>query len=79
MKTLQDVKQYIIDQFIPDSSLDSLDENIDLIRNGIIDSLGVLKIVSHIENELKKEVPVEDITPERFKSVAAIYEFIRVA
>ena len=43
-----------------------------LITNHVIDSLGLLQIVSFLESEFSVEVQDEEIVPENFDTIAAI-------
>ena len=47
-----------------------------LIESGIIDSLGILKLVSAIEEKLKIEVLDEELIPENFQTVNDIVKLI---
>jgi len=44
------VKSYILQQFLPGESPDSLDDETKLFTGGIIDSLGSLKLVSFLDD-----------------------------
>lgn len=50
------------------------DEN--LLANGMIDSLGILKLVSFIENRFEVEVPDEDVTVQNFRSLKDIGDYL---
>jgi acyl carrier protein len=58
--------------------LDALsDKGSSLLEAGIIDSLGIQKLISFIEHEFSVSLKDEDIVPENFDSVSAISEMIR--
>jgi acyl carrier protein len=48
-----------------------------LLRNGLIDSLGILEVVTFIENEFGIRVTDEDLMPENFSSVKSIAAFVQ--
>ena len=44
----------------------------DLLSTGLIDSIGIMKLINFIEEEFTIKVPAEDMTIENFISVEAI-------
>lgn len=49
----------------------------DLLLTGLVDSLGVVRIVNWIEDELDVEVDPIDVTLENFQTVAAMVSYVR--
>ncbi|MBQ9064779.1 MAG: acyl carrier protein [Blautia sp.] len=47
-----------------------------LVTGGYMKSFDILTLVSEIEEEFGKEIPVEDVIPENFESVEAIMSLI---
>lgn len=47
-----------------------------LIERGIVDSLGIVQLVGHLEGTLALKIPDEEIVPENFDSVASIASYI---
>lgn len=45
----REVKQYILDEFLPGENPDDLTDDLPLISGGIIDSITTLKMVLHFE------------------------------
>jgi acyl carrier protein len=54
----------------------ALDEEQDLLNAGIIDSLGILRLVSFIEEQFGVQVPDEDVVFENFQSIRAMSNYI---
>ncbi|RST15781.1 acyl carrier protein [Streptomyces sp. WAC05374] len=48
----------------------------DLLSDGVIDSLGVLKLIAWVEDHFQLAVGDADLDPDNFRSVAAIDAFI---
>ncbi len=48
-----------------------------LVDDGIIDSMDVVSVISEITDEYDIEIPSEEMEPENFNSVQAIYEMIQ--
>jgi acyl carrier protein len=53
-----------------------LDPDEDLLARGIIDSLGVLKVIVALENMFGIEVMDEDVVPENFQSLNCLAKFV---
>lgn len=48
----------------------------DLLGAGIIDSLGILQLVSFVEEQFGIQIPDEDVVLENFQSVAALAGYL---
>jgi len=48
-----------------------------LIDDGILDSFDIVTIIADINDVLGVVIPAEEIIPENFNSVAALYELIK--
>lgn len=53
-----------------------LDDGTSLLDSGVIDSLGVLDIVSFLEESFGVKVEDEELTPQNFESVGALARFV---
>lgn len=47
-----------------------------LIDDGIIDSFDIIAIVSELNNEFDVQIPIDELEPDNFNTVQAIYELI---
>lgn len=70
------IKQFIIDEFMPDVPVEELDSDFDLLAGGVVDSLGLLKVVAWLESEYDIGVDESELGPESFRTVKAIREYI---
>ena len=70
------VKQFIVDEFMPDVPVEELDADFDLLTGGVVDSLGLLKVVAWLEAEYDIGVDESELGPESFRTVAAINAYI---
>ncbi len=70
------IKDFIIEEFMPDVPVEQLETDYDLLAGGVIDSLGVLRVLVWLEDTF--QIPLDDaeIVPESFRSVEAISAFI---
>jgi acyl carrier protein len=56
--------------------IESIDMDEDLLGNGIVDSLGMMKLVVFLENEFQVTINPEDMTVENFNSVRSISTYL---
>jgi acyl carrier protein len=54
----------------------ALEPEQDLLSDGILDSLGILRVVSFIEQKLGVKVPDEDVVFENFNSIRAMADYV---
>ena len=76
MSKLLSLKQYIVQEFIPEGRMEDISDDMDLIQNGILDSLAVLKLVAFVEDHYDIALEPEEIDPENLKSISAIAAMI---
>ncbi len=57
----------------PDIKLETSD---DLLGGGLVDSMGMLRLISHIEKQFDVKVPAEDITIENFMTIEVIVAYL---
>ena len=77
MQTLQDrLHGYILEKF-PMAKKQVLGTEDDLLNGGVIDSLGILEVVSFIEQQFAITVEDEDLLPENFQSIDHMVAFVQ--
>jgi acyl carrier protein len=72
MRTISQITDYIIEEFLPDNSNTKIDPDLDLIETGIIDSLGFLRIVATIENTNDISIEPEELEQDNFRTIRSI-------
>ncbi|MGB5692743.1 MAG: acyl carrier protein [Flavobacteriaceae bacterium] len=71
----QPIVSFIEKEFLPASTkLESMEE--ELLTGGIINSLGLMKLISFIENQYAISIPFEDITLEHFNTIEVITAYV---
>ncbi len=65
-----------IQQNIINEPIDAISIDDDLLDSGIVDSMGMMRLVRFVENTFTIEVPFEDMTHENFMSVKNISDYI---
>ncbi|HVK24118.1 MAG TPA: phosphopantetheine-binding protein [Actinokineospora sp.] len=79
MSDTQEIKRFVLAEFLPDVPASELSDDLDLIDNGVIDSLGLLKLLAWLEDRFA--LPVDDIEldPDALRTITAIGEFVAAA
>jgi acyl carrier protein len=69
------IRGFIVHQF-PLARQRAVGDEDPLLRTGIIDSLGILEVVSFLESEFSITVDDEELVPESFESIATMTRFV---
>lgn len=72
-KTTSIIKTFLAQQFPMTKNVGN-DEP--LLKNGLIDSLGILEVVTFIEKEFGIIIADEDLLPENFGSIHSLADFV---
>jgi acyl carrier protein len=70
------LKQFIMSEVNPDLHLESIEDDEPLIESGIVDSLGMLKILAFLEETFGIDLSSGEIRPELFQSVRTICQMV---
>jgi acyl carrier protein len=70
------IKEYIMTEVNPDLHLDHIDDDELLIESGIIDSLGVLRILAYLDEAFGIDLSADGINLENFKTIRTICKLI---
>jgi len=76
MATEQRIRTFIESELLVQGTSDDLGDDTSLIESGVIDSLGVVKIVSFLESDFGIDVRDDEILPRNFESIRAISDFV---
>jgi acyl carrier protein len=76
MSNIDAITGFVIDEFLPDVNANELDVEQDLLADGVIDSLGVLKLIAWLEDRFTLTVTDTELDPDNFRSIAAIDAFV---
>ena len=59
---------FIRDEMVGEPDLDvDLDEN--LLISGLVDSVGIVRLIAHLKDQLQVDVPPGDLVPENFRTI----------
>jgi acyl carrier protein len=76
METVQILNRFIVDELVPEYNLGHLDENQSLFETGVLDSMGILKLIAFIEEKFKIRVGDEEEIPENFETLLSMAQMI---
>lgn len=72
----EQIKQFILSDLIKDGSVTELDNDENLIDSGVVDSLGIMKLVAFLEKSFKVAVSDDEILLDNFETIDAISAFL---
>jgi acyl carrier protein len=72
MDTREIIRDFIVNDMLHGSLTTPLGDDDQLVESGIIDSLGVMTLLSFLDEKFAVQVGGDDLIPENFASVAAV-------
>lgn len=69
--------QFIIQELLDEYDEVTLGEDDDILTTGLIDSLGIMRLVTYIEETFEKKIPYGDITIENFRTIKTIVSYLQ--
>jgi acyl carrier protein len=69
------IRNFILDKF-PLARKQQIKDSDPLLESGVLDSLGVLDLVSFVEQEFSVHVADEELVPENFQTIDRIAAFV---
>ena len=71
------VRQFIAENFLFREEIESLPEDSSFLEAGIIDSTGVLELVSFLESSFGIEIADDEMLPENLDSIRAVTAYVQ--
>jgi len=76
MNVHEELEKFIIKELVVDSDVE-ITADTDLLMQGIIDSMGVIKLANFMEEKFGIKVGDIDMVPENFQNIDNLAEFIK--
>ncbi len=76
MSTQELIRDFILDDLLLGQHDGDLDEETNLLLTGLVDSLGVMRMMMFIDDELDVQVPPADITIDNFRTIGTIANYL---
>ncbi len=77
MNTLERIRIFIVEH-IPQARQLNVQNEDELIETGLLDSLGILDVVTYLEEEFGLTVSDEELTPENFQSISTMASYVQM-
>jgi acyl carrier protein len=74
-ETLARIRKFIAQKF-PLARRRNITDQDNLLETGVIDSLGVLEIVTFLQEDFSLAVEDDELTPENFQDIRSISQFV---
>lgn len=68
-----DIRSFVVDQLLSGKAVEDQE---DLLVSGLVDSIGVMRLVAYLEQQNDMQIPPQDVTIENFTSIDAITRYI---
>jgi acyl carrier protein len=72
----QRIQTFLLEKF-PLARKAGIEKDTALLEKGVLDSLGILDVVSFLEREFSILISDEDLVPENFQSLSTISAFVQ--
>ena len=76
MANTDPIMEFIKNQLVREKTMKNIGRGDDLIESGVIDSLGILKLLEFLESKFSIHISDEELIPENFESIESIESFI---
>ncbi len=74
---IEEIRQFVVENFLFGQSSAIPDEDASLLENGVIDSTGVLELVSFLEEQFQVQVEDTELVPENLDSLRNLSGYVR--
>ncbi|MGH8582199.1 MAG: acyl carrier protein [Gammaproteobacteria bacterium] len=72
MEARDRIRKFILEEVCPDANLAHIEDDAPLVTSGLVDSLGILRILSFLDDEFGVNIASEEIKQENFSTIATI-------
>ncbi len=76
MSIIKDLERFLINEIAVNLDKKSLTPDEDLLEKGIIDSLGIMKLILFMEETFSIAVTDDEIVPENFQTLNNMVKFV---
>lgn len=70
------LRRYLEEEILESGDDGTLGDDDDLLLSGLVDSIGLMRLIGFIEESTALRIPPEDVTIERFRSIASIADYV---
>ena len=73
---IESLKRVLLNEIASDLGKESLSPDEDLLEQGIIDSMGIMRLTTFMEGNFGIKILDEDIVPENFQCLNSMVKFV---
>lgn len=70
------LRRFIFDEIGCDVKQDEITADFPLIRSGVLDSMGLVRMVAFVETSIGSRLPPEDMVAEHFETIDSIIRLV---
>ncbi len=70
------IREFVLEHLAPGRGVTNLADEESLVRNGVVDSLGLFRLVAFLEDTFRVRIADEEISYENFQSIDGIERFV---
>lgn len=74
--TREQIREFILQNLAQGKGVTQLTDDESLMQNGVVDSLGIFRLVAFLEDTFRLRISDEEITHDNFQSIDAIEQFV---
>jgi acyl carrier protein len=78
MNTSKKLEDYVLAEIAAGLGKKTLDPDEDLLDQGVIDSLGLMKLISFMEETFSIKIPDDEIVPDNFQSINRMVKLVEL-
>ena len=76
MSIQEEIRGFIVDKFLLGKE-SGLNDDTSFLKDGIVDSLGIMQLVSFVQEQYLIAIEDEDLTPQNLDSIERVSQFIQ--
>ncbi len=73
---LEKLEKVLLTEIAADSGKKSLDSDEDLLEHGMLDSMGIMKLIIYLEETFSIKVEDEEIIPDNFQTLNSMVRYL---
>lgn len=77
MEIGEQIRRYIAENLLFSDSDFPYPDDSSFLKNGVVDSTGVMELVSYVEKEFGVTVSPQEVVPDNFDSVSSLIKYIQ--
>jgi acyl carrier protein len=76
MDVMKQLEEYLLTDVAAGSDKKTIDPDEDLITQGLIDSLGIMKLIGFLDERFGVKVEDQELVPENFQTLKALADLV---